>query len=57
MERAGRAYLRLRGHEGGCLAIVGFEGEEEDVERRRLACGVLPRVVIPGGGLALLLAR
>ena len=26
-ERLGRAYLRARGHEGGCLAIVGFEGE------------------------------
>ena len=35
-ERAGRAYLRLRGHEGGCLAIVGWEGDEDDVERRRL---------------------
>ena len=23
----GRAYLRLRGHEGGCLVIVGWEGE------------------------------
>ena len=25
----------MRGHEGGCLAILGFEGDEEDVERRR----------------------
>ena len=24
---SGGAYLRLRGHEGGCIAIVGFEGE------------------------------
>jgi alkyldihydroxyacetonephosphate synthase len=48
--RVGRAYLRLRGHEGGCLAIVGFEGGEEDVERRRLRAGALLRA---GGGLAL----
>jgi alkyldihydroxyacetonephosphate synthase len=34
-ERAGRAYLRLRGHEQGCVAIVGFEGSEVEIERRR----------------------
>jgi alkyldihydroxyacetonephosphate synthase len=49
-ERAGRAYLRARGHEGGCLAIAGFEGEEDDVERRRLHSGALLRA---GGGLRL----
>jgi alkyldihydroxyacetonephosphate synthase len=49
-ERAGRAYLRLRGHEGGCLAITGFEGDEEDVERRRLRTGALLRA---GGAIAL----
>ena len=49
-QRAGRAYQRLRGHEGGCLAIVGFEGGEEDVERRRLRAGALLRA---GGGLRL----
>jgi alkyldihydroxyacetonephosphate synthase len=49
-ERAGRAYLRLRGHEGGSLAIVGFEGEEDEVERRRLHTGALLRA---GGGLLL----
>jgi alkyldihydroxyacetonephosphate synthase len=49
-QRAGRAYLRLRGHEGGCLAIVGFEGREEEVERRRLHAGALLRA---GGGLRL----
>ena len=47
-ERAGRAYLRMRGHEGGCIAIVGFEGDEDDVERRRLHSGALLRA---GGGL------
>ena len=46
-ERAVRTYLRMRGHEGGCLAIAGFEGEEEDVERRRLRAGALLRA---GGG-------
>jgi alkyldihydroxyacetonephosphate synthase len=49
-ERAGRAYLRMRGHEGGCIAIAGFEGEEDDVERRRLHSGALLRA---GGGLRL----
>jgi alkyldihydroxyacetonephosphate synthase len=49
-ERAGRAYMRMRGHEGGCLAIVGFEGDEEDVERRRLRAGALLRA---GGGVRL----
>jgi alkyldihydroxyacetonephosphate synthase len=49
-ERAGRAYLRLRGHEGGCIAIVGWEGEEEDVARRRMRTAALLRA---GGGLAL----
>ena len=40
----------MRGHEGGCLAIVGFEGDEDDVERRRLHSGALLRA---GGGLRL----
>ena len=49
-ERAGKAYLRLRGHEGGCLVIVGFEGEEKDVDARRSHTRSLLR---SGGGLAL----
>ena len=49
-ERLGRAYLRARGHEGGCLAIMGFEGEPDDVERRRVRSAALLRA---GGGLAL----
>jgi alkyldihydroxyacetonephosphate synthase len=49
-EKLGRRYLRMRGHEGGCLAILGFEGEEEDVEdRRRRTAGLLRA----GGGVAL----
>jgi alkyldihydroxyacetonephosphate synthase len=49
-ERLGRRYLRLRGHEGGCLAILGFEGDEEDVERRRRQTAALLRA---GGGISL----
>jgi alkyldihydroxyacetonephosphate synthase len=49
-ERVGRSYLRMRGQEGGCLAIMGFEGDEDDVERRRLRTGALLRA---GGGVAL----
>jgi alkyldihydroxyacetonephosphate synthase len=48
--RAGRAYLRLRGHEGGCLAIAGWEGKSGDVERRRARSRALLR---RGGGVAL----
>jgi alkyldihydroxyacetonephosphate synthase len=33
--RIGRAYLRLRGHEGGCIALAGFEGSAQGVARRR----------------------
>jgi alkyldihydroxyacetonephosphate synthase len=47
--RAGRAYLSLRGYAGGCLAILGFEGERAELAgRRRRAlrllrgCGGLP---------------
>jgi alkyldihydroxyacetonephosphate synthase len=37
-ERVGRTYLRLRGHEGGCVVITGWEGESaEEVHRRRAA--------------------
>ena len=50
IERLGRAYLRARGRESGCLAIVGFEGTAEDVERRRLRTSSLLRA---GGGIAL----
>ena len=45
-----KAYLRARGHEGGCIAIVGFEGEPDEVERRRLRAAALLR---GGGGLRL----
>ncbi|HEV3095394.1 MAG TPA: FAD-binding oxidoreductase [Solirubrobacteraceae bacterium] len=31
----GRAYVRARGYAGGCLAILGFEGEAKEVASRR----------------------
>ena len=34
-ERAGRRYLRARGHEQGCIAFTGFEGTPDEVARRR----------------------
>jgi alkyldihydroxyacetonephosphate synthase len=33
--RLGRVYLGLRGHRPGCLAILGFEGTDDEVDRRR----------------------
>ncbi|HEX2017198.1 MAG TPA: FAD-binding oxidoreductase [Solirubrobacteraceae bacterium] len=33
--RLGETYLGARGYAGGCLAIVGWEGTEADVDRRR----------------------
>jgi alkyldihydroxyacetonephosphate synthase len=48
--RLGRAYLGVRGYRSGCLAILGFEGtEEEEVEHRRARAAELIR---RHGGLA-----
>ncbi len=47
--RFGRAYLRLRGYRDGCLAILGFEGEAEEVAFRRRRALALAREC---GGLA-----
>jgi alkyldihydroxyacetonephosphate synthase len=44
----GRAYVRVRGYAGGCLAILGFEGEAEEVALRRARA---LRVVRAHGGL------
>jgi alkyldihydroxyacetonephosphate synthase len=49
-EKLGKRYLRMRGHEGGCLAILGFEGEEEDVEDRHRRTAALLRA---GGGVSI----
>lgn len=47
--RLGRAYLSLRGYREGCLAILGFEGEAEEVAFRRARALALARRF---GGLA-----
>jgi len=48
--RAGRAYLRARGHRNGCIVIVGWEGEQPAVAARA-ADGA--RILRAHGGLAL----
>jgi alkyldihydroxyacetonephosphate synthase len=47
--RLGRAYLGLRGYRSGCLAILGFEGGQEEVASRRARALELVR---RGGSLA-----
>ena len=43
-DRAGRAYLRARGYGQGCLAILGYEGEPDEVHgRRRRALALVRR--------------
>ena len=37
--RALRGYRTLRGHAAGCLAILGWDGDEEDVRARHRAAG------------------
>jgi alkyldihydroxyacetonephosphate synthase len=44
----GRAYVRARGYAGGCLAILGFEGEAREVAQRHEQA---LRVVRAHGGL------
>jgi alkyldihydroxyacetonephosphate synthase len=48
--RLGKAYLGLRGYRGGCLAILGFEAQTEEVlaARRKRALALVRR----DGGLA-----
>jgi alkyldihydroxyacetonephosphate synthase len=41
--RAGAAYLRVRGYGAGCLAILGFEGTPQEVERGRAEALALVR--------------
>jgi alkyldihydroxyacetonephosphate synthase len=49
-ERLGKAYLKARGHAGGCIVIAGYEGEPDDVARR---ARVGARRLRAAGGLAL----
>jgi alkyldihydroxyacetonephosphate synthase len=46
--RLGRAYLDMRGYSGGCLAILGFEGDAEELGARRAAA---TEIVRAAGGL------
>jgi alkyldihydroxyacetonephosphate synthase len=50
VERVGRAYLGSRGHGAGCIAIIGWEGEEGVVARR---AADTRRVLRENGGLSL----
>ena len=49
-DRAGKAYLKARGHGGGCIVIVGYEGSPSDVARRSRAGASVLRA---SGGLGL----
>ena len=49
-QRAGRAYVKARGYEGGCLAILGFEGDASGIARRRAHAA---RIMRSAGGLGL----
>ena len=46
--QAGGAVLRARGYEGGCLAILGWEGEGDAVARRH---GPAARILRGAGGM------
>ena len=49
-QQIARRYLRLRGHEHGCLAVLGYEGDEDELERCRVQAAAQLRA---GGGVAL----
>ena len=46
----GRRYIGARGYDGGCIAILGFEGERGDVDARRAQT---ERILRRAGGLSL----
>ncbi len=49
-QRAGKGYVRMRGYAGGCIVVLGFEGERNDVARRAALAG---RLLRRAGGLSL----
>jgi alkyldihydroxyacetonephosphate synthase len=49
-QRAGQGYVRVRGYSGGCIVVLGFEGERADVARRAALAG---RLLRRAGGLSL----
>ncbi|MEA2405312.1 MAG: alkyldihydroxyacetonephosphate synthase [Thermoleophilaceae bacterium] len=50
VEKIGKAYLRARGHERGCIVIVGWEGAPADVDARAARTRAVLRA---NGGLSL----
>jgi alkyldihydroxyacetonephosphate synthase len=50
MSKLAQRYLKLRGHEGGCVAILGFEGESDEALDRANRARILLR---SAGGLRL----
>ena len=49
-ERLGKTYLRMFGHERGCIAFTGFDGERDVVAARR---GRAAEILRAGGAVAL----
>jgi alkyldihydroxyacetonephosphate synthase len=49
-QRAGLRYVRLRGYEAGCIAVLGFEGDRTGAVRRAALAG---RLLRRAGGLSL----
>jgi alkyldihydroxyacetonephosphate synthase len=49
-QRAGLGYMRVRGYAGGCIVVLGFEGERTDVARR---AALAARLLRRAGGLSL----
>jgi alkyldihydroxyacetonephosphate synthase len=49
-EKVGRLYLRSAGHESGCVAFTGFDGDSDAIARRR---GRTAEILRAHGGVAL----
>ena len=49
-QRAGLRYVRMRGYDGGCIAVLGFEGDRTGVTRR---AALATRVMRRAGALGL----
>lgn len=49
-QRIGKSYIKARGYGAGCLAIFGYEGEPNGIQRKRAAASGIVR---SGGGLYL----
>ena len=49
-QRAGLRYVRLRGYDGGCIVVLGFEGDPTGTARRAALAG---KLLDKAGGLSL----